>query len=79
MADVARFVRDVPAPALTPPISALGPIAWARANLFSSAASSCLRSGLPGRQMRLRKSVCDLFPFVCDLVFARLFFSSYLH
>ena len=46
MADVARFVRDVPAPALPPPLSALGPIAWARANLFSSAASSLVTIAL---------------------------------
>jgi hypothetical protein len=33
----------------------------------SSAASTYPSSGLPGRQMRLRRSSCDVFPFVCDL------------
>ena len=36
----AAFVRLSPAPALTPPASVVGPWGWARANLFSSAAST---------------------------------------
>jgi general L-amino acid transport system permease protein len=46
MAAVARFVRELPTPALPPPLTALGPIAWARANLFSSVASSLVTIAL---------------------------------
>jgi hypothetical protein len=46
--------------------------AWMRVTTrgILSEASSHLSSGLPGRQMRLRRSVCNLFPFVCDSVSA---------
>jgi len=36
----AVFVRNAPAPALSPPASLVGPLGWARANLFSSIGSS---------------------------------------
>ena len=44
----AVFVRNAPAPALSPPASLVGPLGWARANLFSSVASSATTLILAG-------------------------------